>query len=74
MEERDGMSEIGARKLAGAIEQHWHAQGYHGIKTFYDVRKVEIDPATGKEKKLWFVRSNIGPTGFPPKIDRLESA
>lgn len=47
-----------ASRAAKDITRYWVARGYHGIKALV-VRGVDED---------FTVKSNIGPSGFPPKF------
>lgn len=51
-----------AYREADVIEMYWIAHGYYGIKT-----EVIYTPHGSKHAPTWGVRSNIGPTGYPPR-------
>jgi hypothetical protein len=58
----------GAQRLAKRIERYWQERGYAGIQT--NLLPYIIDEGMrerGEHKTLYFVRSNIGPLGFPPR-------
>lgn len=55
-----------ARALQSRIERYWRARGYLGIKTWLEAGPGLTDNNT--EKLMYFVRSNIGPNGFPPRF------
>lgn len=54
----DYLTEYGAGVLAMMIETHWRERGFAGIR----VARYQI-PGT----EAFGVRSNIGPTGYPPR-------
>lgn len=57
-----------AQTLREWIEHHWHSKGYLGIRTWLEPRWIEGVTIGGKPAPgSWYVRSNIGPTGFPPR-------
>jgi len=61
-------TEQNARILRDWIERHWHSRGYLGVRTWLEPRWIEGEPIGGKPGPgSWYVRSNIGPKGFPPK-------
>lgn len=64
------LTKVGAERLARRIEDYWRKRGYTGIKTKIDghiVDNVLLEP--GERRTIFFVRSNIGPLGFPPRKD-----
>jgi hypothetical protein len=64
------LSEAGAKRLARKIEDYWRARGYAGIKTKIADHIVDgalLEP--GERRTIYFVRSNIGALGFPPRKD-----
>lgn len=58
------LNERGAKKLARKIEDYWKKRGYYGIETWVidQVCNAKSGPET-----FYFVRTNIGANGFPPK-------
>jgi hypothetical protein len=66
----NGLSEAGAKRLARKIEDYWQTRGYTGIKTNivdHAVNDALLEP--GERRTIYFVHSNIGPLGFPPRKD-----
>jgi hypothetical protein len=66
---RETLTESGARGLARMIESYWRGRGYLGIKCRVEHEVIECE-ARGDDYRphaVFFVRSNIGPTGFPPR-------
>jgi hypothetical protein len=64
------LSEAGAKRLARKIEGYWQTRGYTGIKTKIVDHVVDgalLEP--GERRTIYFVRSNIGARGFPPRKD-----
>lgn len=59
----DFLTSFGAGVLAGYIDSYWRARGYAGIVT----ERYEI--TTG----VFGIRSNIGPTGFPPRVKAVRA-
>lgn len=59
----DNMTRGGSARLAKAIENHWKVRGYKGILAW----REEIP---GMDD-VYRVRSNIGPSGFPPRQHTL---
>jgi hypothetical protein len=57
------IDQLAAEHDAAAIYDYWISRGYLGIR-------VEIihTQATNKHAPSWGVRSNIGPTGYPPRF------
>jgi hypothetical protein len=61
-------TERNAERLAKRIEKYWKERGYAGIKTHIVEHIVDEGiRERGEHKTLFFVRSNIGPLGFPPE-------
>jgi hypothetical protein len=61
-------TERGAKMLGKRIEGYWRNRGYVGIQTHLIEHVVDdgmCEP--GERKTIYFVRSNIGPLGYPPK-------
>lgn len=56
----DYFTKYGAGVLAEAIERYWRDRGYFGIVA----KRHLIDGMAA----TYGVRSNIGPSGFPPRI------
>jgi hypothetical protein len=71
----NNLTEAGAKRLARKIEDYWRKRGYTGIKTKI-VDHVDNDALLepGERRTIFFVRSNIGPRGFPPRKDSSEAA
>jgi hypothetical protein len=64
------LTAAGARRLAHKIEDYWQARGYAGVKTKivdHIVDNALLEP--GERRTIYFVRSNIGLLGFPPRKD-----
>lgn len=62
-----------AKSLQAKIEKYWRDRGYHGIKTWLTYMTFTDDERD--HGTLYFVRSNIGPRGFPPKrLDEWQEA
>lgn len=60
-------TERGATKLAKRFERYWQAQGFAGIETRVVDDIVDEELCERSERRtIYFVRSNIGPLGFPP--------
>jgi hypothetical protein len=58
----------GAEKLAKRIERYWKERGYAGIKAHIVEHIVDLELLErGERRTIYFVRSNIGPLGFPPE-------
>jgi hypothetical protein len=57
----DHLSQDGAERLAKRIAGWWRSRGYHGIACV-------VQPLDFGKSVRFIVRSNIGPTGFPPKV------
>jgi hypothetical protein len=62
----DPYSQAGAAELAEMIRHYWLERGYRGVVTWVAPIK--------ERKNLFAARSNIGPTGFPPKERALVAA
>jgi hypothetical protein len=65
----NNLTEFEAQKLRARIERYWRARGYDGIKTRWEYMSrhdVAPEEKTGS-LDWWAVRSNIGPSGFPPR-------
>jgi len=60
----DFFTHYGAGILAMAIETHWRGRGFHGIRA----ERYELPGG------LFGVRSNIGPAGYPPRVQREVAA
>jgi hypothetical protein len=56
----DYYSQYGAGVLAATIDAYWRERGYLGIR----VSRFEVWPGAG----VFGIRSNIGPTGYPPRL------
>jgi hypothetical protein len=67
VEQRNYFTRPGAEKLQGIIERYWRRKGYRGIETRiveHICDRAELEPR--ERATIYFVRSNIGPLGFPP--------
>jgi hypothetical protein len=60
----DHLSKSGAHSLAAQIKDYWTARGYSGIQT--SITPINMSGMAIQEPS-YAVRSNIGPSGFPPK-------
>jgi hypothetical protein len=69
MQINNTMTLSGATRLAKRIEQFWLDRGYAGIET---TTGAEMGPKgkNGDQQSIYSVRSNIGPTGYPPQAAR----
>jgi hypothetical protein len=65
-------SKPGAGALAKKISAYWKARGYSGIETW--VEPVWAVRPEDQEGRPYQVRSNIGPSGFPPRKSELAAA
>jgi hypothetical protein len=61
------LSEPGAKRLAHRISTYWKSRGFYGIKTFVLKLDVPHRKRPGQVQPVYFVRSNIGPRGYPPR-------
>lgn len=62
----DHLSAHGARCLAASITSYWKSKGYSGIKVSVSpINQAELDYPQIQE--TYIIRSNIGPTGYPPQ-------
>jgi hypothetical protein len=61
--EADYYSKFGAGALVTQIVNYWTGRGFHGIVC---TRYQDPDFPT-----LWFVRSNVGPNGYPPRTKEV---
>jgi hypothetical protein len=62
------LTAAGAKGLAHKIENYWRKRGYAGISTKIIDHIVDnelLEP--GERRTIYFVRSNIGKLGFPPR-------
>ena len=60
------INERGAEQLASRIQQYWIGRGYLGIVA---EPVVLVDRFGSRNRhRIWGVRTNIGPDGFPPRI------
>jgi len=59
----DSMNKSGAMRLCMAIETYWRGRGYN-CKTRIEPVKAFTEDG---DVKIYQVRSNIGPKGFPPR-------
>jgi hypothetical protein len=62
------INERGAEVLASRIRQYWIGRGYLGIVA----EPVVLVDRFGSRNRhwIWGVRTNIGPDGFPPRVQR----
>jgi|TARA_R100000501_G_C2582349_1_gene85150 hypothetical protein len=65
MAEIDWSSKQGAEQIAARIKEYWRARGYTGLTTHLSC--VNTRSKTIDHRWIWQVRSNIGPTGYPPR-------
>ena len=65
MRRGDYFTRAGAERLSGRIVDYWKLRGYFGIEITLVEHKLTL-PGEKESKVLYFVRSNIGPKGFPP--------
>jgi hypothetical protein len=68
MRDPNSPTEGGAKRLARKVEAYWQTRGYFGIKTkiVAHVDDALLEPS--ERRTIYFVRSNIGPLGFPPRV------
>jgi hypothetical protein len=66
MAERNSMTRLGAQALCQKIERYWRKRGFLGIETYLLHQKVTPAYSPHGDQEFYFVRSNIGPSGFPP--------
>jgi len=52
--------EFGARRLANSLVDYWHNRGWLKFR-------VEVVKVSARINDIYAVRSNLGPTGFPPR-------
>ena len=65
MRRGDYFTRNGAERLSERIVDYWKLRGYFGIETKVIEHKITL-PGGEEPEVLFFVRSNIGPKGFPP--------
>ena len=70
---RDYMTQRGAEALCKKILDYWKDKGFHGIRVHLERELVKL-PGDSHDNALYFVRSNIGPTGFPPLFASAKAA
>lgn len=58
-------SQVGAERLAKTIRDYWRGQGFNGIRT--SLVEIRVDAGASSYLFGYGVRSNIGPTGYPPR-------
>jgi hypothetical protein len=61
----DTLTQEGAEKLARQIESYWLSRGFAGIET--RIERI-VSQINGKDYGTYAVRSNLGPSGHPPKF------
>jgi hypothetical protein len=60
-------TEKGAQKLAERIERYWAERGYACKTHLVEHITHEAEREHGERHTIYFIRSNIGPLGFPPE-------
>jgi hypothetical protein len=63
----DNLQQHYAKGLALDIENWWLSRGYHGIRAWTVAQAMPI--GKGEVEELYFVRSNIGADGYPPRSE-----
>jgi hypothetical protein len=65
-ESRSMSNERGAEQLASRIREYWIGRGYFGIVAEPVILVDRFD--SRNRHRIWGVRTNIGPDGFPPHV------